>query len=48
MISKLELEFDEFLENTCFITDEGKILPVKLTDDKSSDPENDRVNIEEK
>lgn len=37
-----EEEFNEWLESIRFVDREGDILPVELTEDESSDPENDR------
>ncbi len=37
-----ENEFDLWLASISFVDNKGKVLPTKLEDDESSDPEGDR------
>lgn len=37
-----ENEFDKWLDSIKFIDEKGKIIKPILTEDKSSDPQNDR------
>lgn len=37
-----EKEFNDWMESISFVDEEGVVLPVKLTEDETNDPEGDR------